>query len=110
MRIRKTPIGLVLGTLAAPASAQLLIYEPFDYSSVGTEISTADGAGGWQKVVSGTAAEPTVGSGSLAYTGLPFTPVGNKLVGASPGTGVLASSARALPGQPFLRAEQPTMY
>jgi hypothetical protein len=110
MMLRKAPVVLVLGTFAGPASGTTLLYEPFDYASVGTEISTADGAGGWLKVTSGATAEPTVGSGSLSYVGLPFTPVGNKVVGSSPGTGVLASSTLSIPGAPYVSSAEPTLY
>src|SRR5438094_9774714 len=105
---RKTPL-LILGALASPASAQLLLYEPFNYGPDGTEISTADGAGGWLKVPATTTPEPTMGTGSLSYSALPFTPTGNKVIGNSSGSGTMASSTLQIPGQPYLSADEPTI-
>ena len=108
--LRKAPLALVLGAIPASAYANTLLYDAFDYGPVGTELSTADGAGGWLKVPATTNIEPTIGDGSIAYPGLPFTPAGNKVVGNSSAGGVMASSTRAIPGQPFLSVEEPTLY
>ena len=110
--VRKTSFVLVLSAAATPASATLLMYEPFNYGPVGTEISTADGAGGWLKVPTTPAtAEPTIASGSLTYAaGLPWTPSGNSVAMVGGATAVQASSTRAIPGQPYVSADQPTMY
>jgi hypothetical protein len=110
--VRKTSFVLILGAAATPASATLLMYDPFNYGPVGTEISTADGAGGWLKVPTTPATpEPTMASGSLTYAaGLPWTPSGNSVAMVGGATAVQASSTRAIPGQPYVSADQPTMY
>jgi len=108
--VRKTSFGLVLCAIASPASATLLMYEPFDYEPPGTELSAADGTAGWLKVTATTGVEPLINAGSLAYAPLPFTPAGNKIIGDSQGTGVLPSTARALNGQPWTRTENATIY
>jgi hypothetical protein len=108
--LRKASFGVVLGAIASPASATLLMYEPFDYEPPGTELSAADGTAGWLKVAATTGVEPLINAGSLTYAPLPFAPTGNKIVGDSAGSGVLPSTARALNGQPWTRAENATMY
>lgn len=71
---------LVLGLaftaiIASSARAQLIAYEPFNYT-VGNNVagSTLSGVGTWAAVNTGTA--PTVASGNLSVTGLSF-PTGN---------------------------------
>ena len=111
--LRKTSFVILIGAAASPASATLLLYEPFNYGPAGTEISTADGAGGWLKVPATTTLEPRMADGSLEYTpGLPWTPSGNMLsmTGSSGGGGTQASSTRSIPGQPFYSADESTLY
>jgi hypothetical protein len=108
--LRKTSFVIVLGAAATPASATLLIYEPFDYAPVGTELSTADGAGGWLKVAAGSTLEPTIAAGSLGQPSLPWTPSGNSVAMTGGGTAVQASSTRQIPGQPYESEDQPTLY
>jgi hypothetical protein len=101
-----------LGGLAAPASATTLLYEPFDYTPVGTELSTADGSGGWLKAdTSPSTLEPTIGSGSLNYAaGLPWTPTGNSVAMTGGSANIQAMSTRLIPGAPFESADAPTLY
>ncbi|MEA2707866.1 MAG: hypothetical protein QOF78_467 [Phycisphaerales bacterium] len=110
--MRKTLCGLVLGAMAAPASATLLVYEPFNYSPAGAEISTADGPGGWLKVPTSptVTSEPTVATGNLSYPGLPWTPAGNSIAMTGGAASLQSSSTRQINGQPFISSEQPTLY
>ena len=94
--VRKTSFVLVLRAAPTPASATLLMYDPFNYGPVGAEISTADGAGGWLKVPAASTLEPTIASGSITYPGLPWTPTGNSVAMTGGATAVQASSTRQI--------------
>src|SRR5688500_11247767 len=110
--VRKTSFVLVLGAVASPASATLLLYEPFNYGPVGTELSTADTSDVWLKVPATTTLEPTIALDSLTHPGITWTPAGNSvaMTGSSGGGGAQASSTRSIPGQPYLSADQPALY
>jgi hypothetical protein len=107
-------IGIGIGILSPLAIGAPLIYEPFDYPSspTGTEISTADGVGvdGWQKVPASTTLEPTLAATGLTYAGLPWTPTGTSVDMTGGATAVQASSTLRIPGQPYVSANEPTLY
>jgi hypothetical protein len=105
--------ALLMGGVSLSASAGPLIYDPFNYTPVGAELSTADGDApeGWRKAVATTTTEPLIADGSLTYPGLPWSPSGNSVAmrGFTPDT--QASSTRLIPGQPIQQtASGPTVY
>ena len=108
--LRATSFGMVVAALSGPSSATLLVYDPFSHGPVGSEISEADGSGGWLKVPATTTEEPKIAEGNLSYGGLPWTPTGNSVTISGAGAGVLASSTLSIPGQPFVSADAPTLY
>jgi hypothetical protein len=112
--MRKIFVALGIGVLGHVAIGAPLIYEPFDYpaSAAGTEVSTADGAGvdGWQKVPASTTSEPTLAAAGLTYAGLPWSPSGTSVDMTGGATAVQASSTLRIPGQPYLSANEPTLY
>jgi hypothetical protein len=68
---------LALGAGAAPAQAQLIFYEPFQFTAPGDPMG---GKGDWTKNTAVTGFEPNVGSPGLTYPGLPTTPGSNSIM------------------------------
>ena len=103
--MRITIITLLLACAASPASADLLLYEGFDYTITGSPTllggQTHPSGNQWLKPSAPTAEYTEVWAGSVGYEGLP-APTGNsaRVKRATPSSGELRLS---IPGQPYDR-------
>ena len=104
--MRISIIILLLACAVSPASADLLLYEGFDYTISGSPTllngQTHPSGNQWLKPSNPTGEYTEVWAGNVGYAGLP-EPTGNsaRVKRATPGSGELRLT---IPGQPYARA------